>query len=267
MPSKNASPNQKIASTKTQKNLIYTVLRSLNLILLMRIITYTIILMFLACSQDQVELPQVLIPEPVVHLPQEMLEISGMIYNNNHTIYAHNDSGNSPKIFELSLEEQKVLQTISISNAENIDWEDIADDDDFIYVGDFGNNLGARENLVIYIINKNEVATQDSVVAEIISFSYPEQIDFMPSNQHNFDCEAMLVFRDELFLFTKNRIDQKTHWYSLPKVAGEYPAQLRGDFDTRGFLTAATISDSKDCLLYTSPSPRDATLSRMPSSA
>ena len=70
----------------------------------------------------------------------------------------------------------------------------------------------------------------------------------MPSNQHNFDCEAMLVFRDELFLFTKNRIDQKTHWYSLPKVAGEYPAQLRGDFDTRGFLTAATISDSKDAI-------------------
>ena len=28
-----------------------------------------------------------------------------------------------------------------------------------------------------------------------------------------------------------------------------------------------TFSQSKDCLLYTSPSPRDATLSRMPSSA
>ena len=28
-----------------------------------------------------------------------------------------------------------------------------------------------------------------------------------------------------------------------------------------------TIKDFQDCLLYTSPSPRDATLSRMPSSA
>ena len=27
------------------------------------------------------------------------------------------------------------------------------------------------------------------------------------------------------------------------------------------------LNDDKDCLLYTSPSPRDATLSRMPSSA
>ena len=29
----------------------------------------------------------------------------------------------------------------------------------------------------------------------------------------------------------------------------------------------ATKANPKDCLLYTSPSPRDATLSRMPSSA
>ena len=32
-------------------------------------------------------------------------------------------------------------------------------------------------------------------------------------------------------------------------------------------ITAADAGNSKDCLLYTSPSPRDATLSRMPSSA
>ena len=47
--------------------------------------------------------------------------------------------------------------------------------------------------------------------------------------------------------------------------------ELAGDFD--GFLcgddaiTAAVIDKSLPCLLYTSPSPRDATLSRMPSSA
>ena len=31
--------------------------------------------------------------------------------------------------------------------------------------------------------------------------------------------------------------------------------------------TVYPFADTKDCLLYTSPSPRDATLSRMPSSA
>jgi len=195
----------------------------------MRIVICLFTLIFLACNRDKVELPQEIVPEPVVQLPQEMLEISGIISNNNNTVYAHNDSGNPPTIYELSLEEQEVIRTVHISNAENLDWEDIADDSDDIYVGDFGNNLGTRENLVIYKINKNEVATQDSVLAEIISFYYPEQIDFSPSNDHNFDCEAMIVFDDELFLFTKNR-------------------RLKGSFDTDGLITAATISDSKDAI-------------------
>ena len=36
---------------------------------------------------------------------------------------------------------------------------------------------------------------------------------------------------------------------------------------TMQFGTQCVIERAKDCLLYTSPSPRDATLSRMPSSA
>ena len=47
-----------------------------------------------------------------------------------------------------------------------------------------------------------------------------------------------------------------------------FAATLDRDVD---FLTGAMLSDLEpqviDCLLYTSPSPRDATLSRMPSSA
>ena len=205
-------------------------------------------LILIACNQDKNPLPQTLSPQQVVQLPQEMLEISGMISNNINTIYVHNDSGNPPTIYEISLSEQKVLRTIQISNAENLDWEEIATDEDFIYVGDFGNNLGTRDNLVIYKVDKNKVATQDSVEAEIISFHYPEQTDFSPSNHHNFDCEAMLTFDDELFLFTKNRKDQQTQWYSLPKEVGEYPAELQGSFDTDGLITAATFAESNDVI-------------------
>ena len=47
--------------------------------------------------------------------------------------------------------------------------------------------------------------------------------------------------------------------------AGFFPAH---DFNTMGVITGDIDNDGfKDCLLYTSPSPRDATLSRMPSSA
>ena len=40
-----------------------------------------------------------------------------------------------------------------------------------------------------------------------------------------------------------------------------------GEMPETGCCTAADSEDARNCLLYTSPSPRDATLSRMPSSA
>ena len=49
----------------------------------------------------------------------------------------------------------------------------------------------------------------------------------------------------------------------LPELNDEF-AQLASEFDTLDELKADLV---KDCLLYTSPSPRDRTRSRMPSSA
>ena len=42
---------------------------------------------------------------------------------------------------------------------------------------------------------------------------------------------------------------------------------LKAYGDSREITFVVTVMKSKACLLYTSPSPRDATLSRMPSSA
>ena len=54
--------------------------------------------------------------------------------------------------------------------------------------------------------------------------------------------------------------------------AGEYFLLVEGnvsnqDADTYAINVVPVVSQSEACLLYTSPSPRDATLSRMPSSA
>ena len=45
------------------------------------------------------------------------------------------------------------------------------------------------------------------------------------------------------------------------------PGYNRERFDLSGYLAEHPCSDSSTCLLYTSPSPRDGLLSRMPSSA
>ena len=53
-------------------------------------------------------------------------------------------------------------------------------------------------------------------------------------------------------------------------LAGPHPAidnYEPGEAGFTGSLVVAEFEDLKDCLLYTSPSPRDRSLSRMPSSA
>ena len=57
---------------------------------------------------------------------------------------------------------------------------------------------------------------------------------------------------------TNNRVD------ALQKIVAMYVEHLGDDID---IVSAIRVGQVNICLLYTSPSPRDATLSRMPSSA
>ena len=55
-----------------------------------------------------------------------------------------------------------------------------------------------------------------------------------------------------------------------PKLEGGKKFQMKTDFKPAGDQPEAIkqlVNGANNCLLYTSPSPRDATLSRMPSSA
>ena len=57
--------------------------------------------------------------------------------------------------------------------------------------------------------------------------------------------------------------------YSLTDIYEEFRAgdKFSTDFDYDGMLMAGLKAGVDTCLLYTSPSPRDRTRSRMPSSA
>ena len=204
-----------------------------------------LILLFISCKENQVDLP---LPTQLSQLPNEMHEISGILNNSNNTIFAHNDSGDSPTLYEINLTEQKINRTIALRNADALDWEDIAEDDESIYIGDFGNNLGGRENLVIYKTNKNAVAIQDSVNAENINFHFEDQTDFTLRDDHNFDCEAMIIFENQIYLFTKNRADFQTNWYALPTSSGDHTATLQGTFNSEGLITGATINQDKNVI-------------------
>ena len=211
--------------------------------------TILLLLIFSACK-NETTLPPItkITPQQIIEIPSTLNEISGMIFRNDTSFFAHNDGGQGARIFEVDLEEKKINRNIKIHNATNIDWEDMTQDDEYIYVADSGNFLGQRTDLKIYKISKNELENQDSVTVEIIEFEYPDQPIFSPTEIHNFECEALLNFENELFLFSKNHLDLKTKWYSLPKNAGNYSASLIQEFESDGLITGATMSEDKDVI-------------------
>lgn len=213
-----------------------------------------------ACKNDQT-LPPIteITPQKVIEIPSNLNEISGMIFRNDTSFFAHNDGGQGARIFEVDLEEKKINRNIKIYNATNVDWEDLAQDDEYIYVSDSGNFLGQRTDLKIYKISKSELEILDSVAAEIIEFNYPDQGNFPPTEIHNFECEAVISYKNELLLFSKNHLDLKTKWYSLPKNAGIYSAQLIQEFESDGLITGATISEDNNVIALLGYHKREAT--------
>ena len=196
-------------------------------------------------------LPSALSPTTLAELHSSQNETSGLAWIQNR-LFSVNDGGNTNQIFELNPETGTVLRTISVKNALNIDWEDLAQSDTHLFVGDFGNNLGKRKDLNILKIGISELLNSIEVTAEKIAFSFSDQTDFSGTNEnHNFDCEGIVFWNGKLHLFSKNPGDLKTKHYVLSPEPGTRQAVLNSSFDTQGLITAAAIEKSSNslCLL------------------
>ena len=155
---------------------------------------------------------------PISELPDEINETSGLIFLENKII-THNDSGYDPILYETDSINGQITRKVVIENAINTDWEDICYDDEYIYIGDFGNNYGNRTDLKVYKIARSEYFNYDTVTATVIEFSYKEQIDY--SNQlfeTNFDAESIVSIDDSLYIFSKKYGNFKSYIYSLSKT-------------------------------------------------
>ena len=179
---------------------------------------------------------------PKTKLEQKLEENSGLL-SWNGSLWTFNDSGADAVIYKVNPQTGKIIQTVYISNAINKDWEDITEDENHIYIGDFGNNRGNRKDLAIYKIKKSDLqATTQNVEAEKITFFYPEQQDFKIKKEHHWDCEAFFYQNEAFHFFTKNRDNAKTYHYSIPAKTGHHPAQLLDSLDVQCQITAADIN-------------------------
>lgn len=179
-------------------------------------------------------------------LPLSLNESSGIIYFNGKLI-THNDSGGNNELYEVDLVSELVSRTVTISNAQNVDWEDITQDANSIYIGDIGNNVsGNRTDLMIYKISKSDYLSMNTVTAEIIAFSYSDQTDFTAKSSNNteWDAEALVSFdASNLIVFTKNWVNGITKGYLVSKTPGTHSlTPLTTTLSSDGLITGGTFN-------------------------
>ncbi|AWB57758.1 hypothetical protein [Colwellia sp. Arc7-D] len=185
----------------------------------------------------------------------QLKEISGIEFDKNRNLWAINDGGDDAKLYQIN-NKGSIEKTITVTNAKNIDWEDMTQDDfGHFFLGDFGNNDNLRKWLTIYKIENPIDIKGDVTEAEIIKFKYPEHVNFPPKpSEMEFDVEAFVFYKRHLYLFTKNRMvpfNGITNLYKIGDHAANYDAKKISKFKTCTlaiklcWITSAALSPNK----------------------
>ncbi len=185
------------------------------------------------CSKKNIEIE-------IVNIPKKIDETSGLeILHGN--FLTHNDSGGGAILFTFDNSGKKLSEHL-IEGAKNTDWESLASDDKYIYIGDIGNNKGNRKNLRIYLVDFK------FKLIDSINFNYSNQLNFKKRKKHEFDAEALVSFNDSLIIFSKNKKKLTTEVYTLPKIRGEYSVNFKYSYQVNALITGADYNSKEDLL-------------------
>ncbi len=193
---------------------------------------------------------QPLVPVQLGQLDSVLNEASGLLMVEGQ-LWTLLDSGNPHAIFQVDPTTGAVVRTLTVQNAVNTDWEDLAMDDAWVYIGDFGNNGGDRTDLRVYRIALSAVvdAGVTEVSADIIQFTYPDQLDFTTAfDANNWDCEAFVARSDSLFLFSKNWLTSDCYLYAMSAEPGARQAIRRDTLSSEGLVTGASLDQSNGAI-------------------
>ncbi len=187
-------------------------------------------------------------PEWSKELGDQIVESSGLIFWEG-VLWTMNDDTDT-RLFQVDTGSAMITDTYFVQGVVNHDWEEMAQDLEYIYVGDFGNNGGDRKDLHILRIQKKSMSS-DQPVIDTIWFSYSDQRNFDSNgfNQTDFDCEAFIIVSDQIYLFTKQWMSMNTTLYELSKKPGAHVAQKREVFPIDGLVTGATCLEEERLLV------------------
>ncbi|MFQ6007029.1 MAG: hypothetical protein ACE5OQ_16185 [Woeseia sp.] len=173
----------------------------------------------------------------------DIQEASGLARSGYHSdiLWTMNDEG--PPVLYAIGPDGSDYATLRLSDAENVNWEDLAafetDGRRFLLVADVGDNEGRRSNSVIYIVEEPTLSRGEHSEADIawrIRFTYPDG---------PLDCEAAAVdlANARILLLAKRSIPATLYELPLrPGRAGIIQARRIGALDTLPQPTANDIA-------------------------
>ena len=211
-------------------------------------------LILFGCSNKEVDTAEIDTAEIVskIVLPKIINETSGLEFYNNNFI-THNDSGGEPSLYVFN-EDGEIIETIELNKnpdfeIENNDWEDITNDNEYLFVADTGNNFGNRDNLNIIRVSKGT----DFMVDGIIEISYSDQESFFPRPKHKYDAEAIIVIEDKIALFSKDRENLNTDLYLVNKnMNGSQILTSEVSYDVDTLITGGDFDEDRNLLALVS---------------
>lgn len=188
-------------------------------------------------------------PSLIGDLPAELPEASGALFVNG-VLWSHNDSGSEAKLYAFDPQNGTIVKEVVLGSSQ-VDWEDISYEAPYFYVGEFGNNMGDRTDLMVLRFSEGLFTANfsDTIQADTIHFSYPDQVDFTPSSSHDFDCEAFFVRNATCHLFSKNRLTTTVKHYTFPSTPGTFLATLADSIILSGQITSADMDDDGHIIL------------------
>ena len=168
-------------------------------------------------------------------------ELSGLVLSHARpgVLWTHNDSGDSARLLAVGSSGRTVAE-VTLSGAENVDWEDIAiGPGGALLVGDIGDNLAQRPSVAVYRVPEPQAqgrASRTVAVAARYALRYPDGAR---------DAEALLFdrARGAIVIVTKS-FGGEARVYSARRPSSRQATTLRRGATIRlGAGTAVTAGD------------------------
>lgn len=171
-------------------------------------------------------------------------EASGLVASAVHAgvYYVHNDSGDAARFFATD-ETGADRGTFVVSNAQSVDWEDVARGPcaggagSCLYFADMGDNSKVRSDYVIYRVAEPATLGGGAVTAEALPFAYPD-------GPHNAEALVVHPTTGVVTIITKTSGTARIFELPMPLTPGvKVTAVDRGPFKAPSLFPLVTAAD------------------------